>query len=101
MSCDSGWIGLFDVRFDEVGILGDGGGGGDDDEDGIFFFRFFVVSICVLKYFFMVKIIKILICSFSYWFIFYGRVMVFDLKYERSIRVFFVIFFWNRSVLDV
>lgn len=44
ISCDSGWTGVPDVRFDEAGTLGDGGGGGDDDEDGISFLQLFTVS---------------------------------------------------------
>ncbi|XP_068708057.1 ornithine decarboxylase antizyme 1-like [Montipora foliosa] len=44
LSCDSGWTGLPDVRFDEAGTSGDGGGGGDDDEDGISFLRLFADS---------------------------------------------------------
>lgn len=44
ISCDSGWTGIPDVRFDEAGTLGDDGGGGDD-EDGISFLQLFAVSI--------------------------------------------------------
>lgn len=44
ISCDSGWTGLPDVRYDEAGSSGDGGGGGDDDEDGISFLQLFAVS---------------------------------------------------------
>ena len=48
ISCDSGWTGIPDVRYDEAGSSGDGGGGGDDDEDGISFFKLFNVSdICL------------------------------------------------------
>lgn len=42
ISCDSGWTGIPDVRFDEAGTSGDGGG--DDDEDGISFLQLFTVS---------------------------------------------------------
>lgn len=45
ISCDSGWTGVPDVRFDEAGTSGDGGGGGDDDEDGISFLQLFNVSL--------------------------------------------------------
>ena len=44
ISCDSGWTGIPDVRYDEAGSSGDGGGGGDDDEDGISFLKLFNVS---------------------------------------------------------
>ena len=44
ISCDSGWTGIPDVRYDEAGSSGDGGGGGDDDEDGISFLQLFAVS---------------------------------------------------------
>lgn len=48
ISCDSGWTGVPDVRFDEAGTLGDDGGGGDD-EDGISFLQLFAVSIVLLS----------------------------------------------------
>lgn len=41
ISCDSGWTGIPDVRYDEAGTSGEGGGGGDDDEDDISFLRLF------------------------------------------------------------
>lgn len=44
ISCDSGWTGIPDVRFDEAGTLGDDGGGGDDEDD-ISFLQLFAVSI--------------------------------------------------------
>lgn len=46
ISCDSGWTGVPDVRYDEAGTSGEGGGGGDDDEDGISFLQLFSVSFC-------------------------------------------------------
>lgn len=39
LSCDNGWTGIPDIRFDDGGTLGDGGG--DDDEDGISFLDLF------------------------------------------------------------
>ena len=47
ISCDSGWTGIPDVRYDEAGTSGEGGGGGDDDEDDISFLRLFSVSYIV------------------------------------------------------
>ncbi|XP_022797866.1 ornithine decarboxylase antizyme 1-like, partial [Stylophora pistillata] len=44
ISCDSGWTGIPDVRYDEAGSSADGGGGGDDDEDGISFLKLFYDS---------------------------------------------------------
>lgn len=44
ISCDSGWTGIPDVRYDEAGTSGEGGGGGDDDEDDISFLGLFSVS---------------------------------------------------------
>lgn len=44
ISCDSGWTGIPDVRYDEAGTSGEGGGGGDDDEDDISFLGLFLVS---------------------------------------------------------
>ena len=51
ISCDSGWTGIPDVRYDEAGSSGDGGGGGDDDEDGISFLKLFNVSDIVPAWF--------------------------------------------------
>lgn len=48
ISCDSGWTGVPDVRFDEAGTLADGGGG-DDDEDGISFLKLFMGSEIALE----------------------------------------------------
>ncbi|CAH3027014.1 unnamed protein product, partial [Porites evermanni] len=48
ISCDSGWTGIPDVRFDEAGTLGDDGGGGDD-EDGISFLQLFADSKVALE----------------------------------------------------
>ena len=50
ISCDSGWTGIPDVRYDEAGTSGEGGGGGDDDEDDISFLGLFSVSYSVCLY---------------------------------------------------
>ena len=50
ISCDSGWTGIPDVRYDEAGTSGEGGGGGDDDEDDISFLRLFSVSYIACRY---------------------------------------------------
>ncbi|XP_031575217.1 ornithine decarboxylase antizyme 1-like, partial [Actinia tenebrosa] len=42
ITCDNGWSGIPDVRFDEGLSSSDGGGGGDDDEDDISFYTLFV-----------------------------------------------------------
>lgn len=47
ISCDSGWTGIPDVRYDEAGTSGEGGGGGDDDDDDISFLGLFSVSYIV------------------------------------------------------
>ncbi|KAL9978889.1 hypothetical protein ACROYT_G016472 [Oculina patagonica] len=49
ISCDSGWTGVPDVRYDEAGSSGEGGGGGDDDEDGISFLQLFANSEITLE----------------------------------------------------
>lgn len=49
ISCDSGWTGIPDVRYDEAGTSGEGGGGGDDDEDDISFLGLFLDSEIALE----------------------------------------------------
>lgn len=51
ISCDSGWTGIPDVRYDEAGTSGEGGGGGDDDEDDISFLGLFSVSYIACLYY--------------------------------------------------
>ncbi|KAK3742130.1 hypothetical protein QZH41_015753, partial [Actinostola sp. cb2023] len=42
ITCDNGWSGIPDVRFEEGLSSADGGGGGDDEEDNISFYTLFL-----------------------------------------------------------
>lgn len=44
ITCDNGWSGIPDVRFEEGLSSAEGGGGDDDDDSNISFYSLFLVS---------------------------------------------------------